>query len=231
MVNYQQNQNKQQFLIQGPYIFYCSVLLYQNIYLCKFWCYCCILLWTWKHLVFIIFHFSKKVKFGQKNLHSLLLDIWKKWILGPVTFFLFKSIYNNNSWDIDCEGLKLLLFGDVLHFYPPKNKKKIKILKKQKKSWKISPFYTCAPKTTIIWCTVPEIQRDRQNFLSFRMISCPFTPNNWENQNFEKMKKNTWTCHHFTHAYQKSEIMIWCMLPEIGPFLALLPRTTQKIKI
>ena len=132
MVNYQQNQNKQQFLIQGPYIFYCSVLLYQNIYLCKFWCYCCILLWTWKHLVFIIFHFSKKVKFGQKNLHSLLLDIWKKWILGPVTFFLFKSIYNNSSWDIDCEGLKLLLFGDVLHFYPPKNKKKSKFWKNKK---------------------------------------------------------------------------------------------------
>ena len=189
MVNYQQNQNKQQFLIQGPYNFYCSVLLYQNICLCKFRHYCCVLLWTWKHLVFIIFHFSKKVKFGHKNLHSLLLDIWKKWILGSVTFFLFKSIYKNNSWDIDCEGLKLLLLGDVLHFYPPKTPQKIKILKKWKKLWNVSSFYSWTPKTTIIRCTVPEIQRDRQNFLSFRTIPCPFTPNNWENQNCEKMKK------------------------------------------
>ena len=37
------------------------------------------------------------------------------------------------------------------------------------------------------------MEHDRQNFFSFWTIFCPFTPpppNNPENQNFEKMKKN-----------------------------------------
>ena len=174
----------------------------------------------------------------------------KKWILGPVTFFLFKSIYNNNSWDIDCEGLKLLLFGDVLHFYPPKNKKnqnfekikkiveditvlhmrtknhnhmmysswdterqteffvisddflsfypeqlrKSKFWKNEKKHLDMSSFYTC----------VPKIRNHDMMYASWDWtISCPFTPNNTENQNLIKMKKSIWTCHHFTHVYQK----------------------------
>ena len=31
-----------------------------------------------------------------------------------------------------------------------------------------------------------------------------YPPNNLENQNSEKNRKNIWTCHHFTHLYQKS---------------------------
>ena len=30
-----------------------------------------------------------------------------------------------------------------------------------------------------------------------------YPPNNPENQNFEKMKKNAWRYHHFTHVYHK----------------------------
>ena len=36
-----------------------------------------------------------------------------------------------------------------------------------------------------------DTEWDRQNFLSFWVISCPFySPNDPENKNFEKMKKN-----------------------------------------
>ena len=49
------------------------------------------------------------------------------------------------------------------------------------------------------------IERDRQCFLvldhSLDFYAPP--PNNPENQNFEKMKKNKWRYHHFTQAYHK----------------------------
>ena len=77
----------------------------------------------------------------------------------------------------------------------------------------IPSFYTCVPKTTIIY----EVR-----FLRYRV---------WQT---EKWKK-TWRCHHFTQVYQKSRYM----LPEIltvtdinfchfGPFFALHPPSNPK---
>ena len=58
---------------------------------------------------------------------------------------------------------------------------------------KISSFYTCVPKITIIWCTVPEIRSETDRlFLSFCAIFCNFTTttnNDPKNQNFEKKWK------------------------------------------
>ena len=47
---------------------------------------------------------------------------------------------------------------------------------------------------------------DGQNFCDdhFLPLYPPPPPNNPENQNFEKIKKNVWECHHFTHVYLKS---------------------------
>ena len=58
-----------------------------------------------------------------------------------------------------------------------------------------------------------------------------YPPNNPENQNFEKMKKNAWRYHHFTHEYHKWQscmvLEIWSVMDTIfcnfGPFFALLP--------
>ena len=57
-----------------------------------------------------------------------------------------------------------------------------------------------------------DISRDRRNFLSVWSIFFPFTTENPENQNFEKMKKkNTWRFYHFTHKWQW-----WCTAPEMS---------------
>ena len=52
-------------------------------------------------------------------------------------------------------------FSFLAIFYPfippPLKAQKIKISQKWKKTLQISSFYTCAPKTMIRWCTVPEI--------------------------------------------------------------------------
>ena len=48
-----------------------------------------------------------------------------------------------------------------------------------------------------IWSTTDIIFVILDHFLPF------YQPNNPENQNFEKMKKNTWRYYHFTHVHHK----------------------------
>ena len=63
--------------------------------------------------------------------------------------------------------------------------------KNEKKLLEISSFYTCVPKTTIIWGTVPEIQSETNFFCHFGpffALYLPLHPNNPENQNFEKIR-------------------------------------------
>ena len=70
--------------------------------------------------------------------------------------------------------------------------RKIRILKKWKKILlRISSFYTCVPKATIIWGTVPEIQSEPFHLPPPPPHPPPFHCNNSENQNFEIMKKES----------------------------------------
>ena len=67
--------------------------------------------------------------------------------------------------------------------------------------------------TILNMCTIHEnhmmygswdMECNRQNFLSFKTIFCPFNPNNnTKKRNFEKMKKCLDICH-VTQMYQKS---------------------------
>ena len=66
-------------------------------------------------------------------------------------------------------------FRSILALLPPKNPKKQKF-ERWKNLWEISSFYTCVLKITIIWCMVPEILSETENFLSCWAIFCPFTP-------------------------------------------------------
>ena len=53
-------------------------------------------------------------------------------------------------------------------------------------------FYTCLTKTTIIWGTIPEIRSDTTKLFVILGHFLPFyPPSNPENQNFEKMKKES----------------------------------------
>ena len=78
-----------------------------------------------------------------------------------------------------------------------------------------------------------DIERDRQNFLSF----CPLPLTTWT-INILKNEKNIWRYHHFTHLYHKwQSYEVWFLSYQawqtrifchFGLFFAL---TTQKIKI
>ena len=68
-----------------------------------------------------------------------------------------------SSWDIEQNILKLVNVGPFLPFYPLK-KPKNQTFKKWKNLLEISLFFTCVPKSTIIWSAVPEIRSETQNF-------------------------------------------------------------------
>ena len=81
-------------------------------------------------------------------------------------------------WSIvlECDRLKLAIICHFLPFYPPPQKnppEKSLFWKNEKKLLKISSFYTCVTKTTIIWSTVLwDTEWDRQKFLLLWAIFC-----------------------------------------------------------
>ena len=75
----------------------------------------------------------------------------------------------------------------------------------------ISSFYTSAPKTTIIWDTVPEILGDTdRNFCLFGPFFCPFTRLTTQKiKILKKWKKIIWRCHHYDHLIYAYWDMKW----------------------
>ena len=85
--------------------------------------------------------------------------------------------------------LRIFFWHLLMNFEKPE---KSEFWKNEKKLLEISSFYTCVPKTTIIWGTVPEIQSETNFFCHFGpffALYLPLHPNNPENQNFEKIRK------------------------------------------
>ena len=56
---------------------------------------------------------------------------------------------------------------------------------KKKKLLEISSFYSCVPKITIIWWTVPERKVRQRTFCHFGPFFAILPPNDPKNQNFE----------------------------------------------
>ena len=103
-----------------------------------------------------------------------------------------------SSWDIECDRLKLIITGPSCPF----------TLKfwKMKKSLETS-FQTCLPQMTIIWCIVPEIWSATDRILGhFGLFFTVLSPENPENQNFEKMNK---ILGDITHVQHKWKSYVW----------------------
>ena len=122
--------------------------------------------------------------------------MWKRW--GTPQNFLLA--FSDELWK-----------PEKLKFWKKenKNKKKTKLLE-------ISPFYTCVPKATIIWSTVPEIGVRQNffvilgNFMSF--YPPPPTPYQPRKPKFWKNEKSIWRCHHFKLVQQKTWSYDVCLL-------------------
>ena len=96
-----------------------------------------------------------------------------------------------SSRDIEQSILELVILGHFLPFYPPPTTpQKSKVWKTKKFAGDIIILHMCTINDNHMMHGSWDIERDRQNFLSFLTIFCPFTPpNNPKNENFRKMKK------------------------------------------
>ena len=129
-----------------------------------------------------------------------------------------------------------------LPFYPPNNPKNENFEKLEKTSEDIIILHVCTINHNHIMHGSWDMKHDRQNFLSFWTVLCPFPLQTIKkNQNFEKMKKvpgeiiilhmstindshmmyGSWDIEHGRQDH-------WIILDHFLPYN---PLTTQKIKI
>ena len=104
---------------------------------------------------------------------------------------------------------------------------------------KILSFYPCVPQMTIMMYGSWYIKHDRQFFLSFWVIFCPFTPLTIQKIKILKKWKKLLEILSFTQVYHKWQSYdIWFLRYELQqtdffghlwPFFALLPPKNEKI--
>ena len=89
-------------------------------------------------------------------------------------------------------------FFAILPLWQPK---KPKFWKTEKNTWRYHHF---THHDNMLYCSLDMVRIRYNCYFSLWAIFCPFTPpNSPKNQNFEKMKKNSWRYHHFTFVYHK----------------------------
>ena len=106
----------------------------------------------------------------------------------------------------------------------------------RKNTW---TFYTCVPKTSMTWFTVPEIWSVADGNWQFWVIFSPFSLIKTKQIRILKLwKKNCWRYHYIMHVYQKSQSYdVWFLRYGLRQtdFLSFCiifcPLTTRKIKI
>ena len=143
-----------------------------------------------------------------------------------------------NSWDIECNRLKLVIMGHFLPFYLPSLKpKKPEFWKNEKIAGDIIILHKCTKTHNHMTYSSWDTEWDKQNFLSFWTIFWHFTPLTTREIKILKNEKSIWICHHFTRVPKIT--IIWCMLPEIqnmtdiffvilGHFLPFFPTSDPK---
>ena len=99
----------------------------------------------------------------------------------------------HGSWDMECNRPNFLSFWTVFCPFTPLTTQKIKILKKiEKLPGDIILLHRCNINDNHMMHGSWGMKHDRQNFLPFLTVFCPFTAlRTQKNQNFEKLKKTS----------------------------------------
>ena len=80
-----------------------------------------------------------------------------------------------SSWDILCDRLKLVVMGHFLLFYLTSNPENQNFEKIKKTSGDVIILHMCTKNYVHMMYASWDIECNRQNFLSFWAIFCPFT--------------------------------------------------------
>ena len=107
---------------------------------------------------------------------------------------------------------ELLSFWAIFCPFTPLKTRAIKILKKRKKTpGYIIILHMCTINENYIMYGFWVMKCDRQNFLSFLTVFCPFSPLTTQKiKTLKKWKKKGWKDYHFTHVYYKWQLYyVW----------------------
>ena len=120
------------------------------------------------------------------------------------------------SWDMECDRQPFCNFGLFFAFFPPNNPENKNFEKLKKKTpGDIIILHKCTINDNHMMYGSWDMKCDRNKFLSFWAIFCPFYPsNNSKNQNFEKMKKKHLEISFYTSsqaAIKKSDTQDFCI--------------------
>ena len=149
----------------------------------------------------------KNQSFEKKNEKN----VWRYY-----PFYIYMYAINEHhmiygSWNVRCDWQKFLSFCVFFCPFIPLATRKIRILKLQKAPGDIIISHICTINDNHMMYGSSDMERDRQNFLLFWTIFCPFTPKppqqqptKWKSKKKLKKKKNAWRYHHFTIVQQKS---------------------------
>ena len=120
------------------------------------------------------------------------------------------------SWDIRHDGQFFIILGLFCQF-TLLTTQKTKLKKKEKTTWNYYHFTLVYHKwqSYNVWFLKYGAWQQIE-FCSISNHFLPFYPtNNLKNQNFEKVFKKAWWCHHFTLVYHKWQSYdVWCIVPE-----------------
>ena len=125
----------------------------------------------------------------------------------PADFIiLHKSTINGNhlmhgSWHMKRDRqIFFFILGHFLLFYPSNNPQNQSLERMKKNPGDIITWHTRTINKNHMMFGSWDMEQDKQNFLSFWNIFCPFTP--WERGKSKSWKneKNAWRHYHFTHC-------------------------------
>ena len=150
--------------------------------------------------------------------------VWSQFSIKIFGVNFGNSVLDNSNWNKishsltkklhTCEEggahLRISFWHLLMNFEKPE---KSEFWKNEKKLLEISSFYTCVPKTTIIWGTVPEIRSETELFAILGHFLPFYTPSlTSQKTKFSKNEKSIWRCHHFKLVQQKTWSYDVCLL-------------------
>ena len=143
----------------------------------------------------------------EQNIIKLVF--WKiKKFAGDIIILHMCTKHHNHimygSWDMEWDRHNFLSFWAIFYSFSPLTTWIIKILTLKKNTWRYYHFTHLHHKwqSYDVWFLRYEAWQTEffvilDHFLPF------YSPNNWKNQNFEKIKKSAWRNYHFTQVYHK----------------------------
>ena len=137
--------------------------------------------------------------------------IWRYYHSGDIITLYLCTINDNHmmyaSTDMECDRQNVIFLSFWTVFCPlppPLTNWKMKILKNEKHSSRYHHFTLVYHKNDIrMMYDSWDMERDKQNFLSFWSVFCPFTTLTTQKIKIFKKWKKTWKYYHFTNVYHK----------------------------